>query len=408
MRLIFCDTLDGNNSSLKNKDPLDFAGDGSNIPLEVGDRAVVADASGKAAFYVFKEAPGQSDDGILLVIPNVNPGDFYWWCCGFTKDQIDVPVGTQFDIKNGSEIPPDGFSVTTIPYSEFPFSSWDVFYNGVEKSYYGSALINNVLYVIDGVNLHIWDLTSNAYSTESIDNSHGFDEAPTHCLEYPEGGSDDMITDVHFPSTLSRFLIKERKTSHMPFVFLSPSSSWEDIFGTETIPSMAMRIGKWMFVCSIDPDIGFGKIDILTGEVHKLADFPSAPKDGCMCPDFVQNQIYYVCEDPDYTTMRYSIDEDSWEILTDSPADIGWLHMGWVDQKSRQLILPGLDNNTYIYDILLDTWSTYSHTESVTEGGIPLYYKNLGMVCPFGYENADSSLTHFIIRKDNPTRITKT
>jgi len=408
MRLLFCDTLDGNDSSLKNIDPLDYYGDGSNVPLEVGDRAVVADATGKTAFYILKSAAGQSDSGILILVPNNNPGDFYWSCCGFTKDTIDVPSGTQFNILSGSEIPPGGFTGAVIPYSELPFMSWDVYYDGTEAGYYGCALLGNILHVVTEGDYHRWDLVSNTYTYTAITNTHGFWGCPTHCIESPEGGSENMITDIDDLALLSRFLIDEGVVSHIPFVFVSPATSWADVFGSESTPRMALRIGKWMYVCRYPPDVGFGKVNILTGEVYKLADFPFAPKDGCMCPDFEYNQIYYVSEKPDCHTMRYSIDTDSWEDLATSPADLWWMHMGWIDQKTRQLILPGLDNQTHIYDIVSNTWSSYPYTESPEEGGIPLYYKDFGMVCPFGYFNKDSSLSHFIMRKDNPVRITKT
>lgn len=408
MRLIHCTSLVEGTSALKNVDPLDYKGDGSAIPLEVNDRAIVSEVSGSIAFYILKEAAAQSDNGILLVVPSVNAGDLYWSCCGFTKDSLQAPSGTIYDVFDGSRIPPEGFAGSVIPYSELPFSGWDVWYNGVEMSYYGCALVNNILYVVDASDLHVWDLTSESYSLEATNNTDDMWNTTSHCLENPENGSDNIISDFVEVDHLSRFKIAEREAAHIPFVFISPATNWTDIFGEEGVPWMGVRHGKWHY-WTLDNAVstGFCRVDVTTGEVYKLANMPFAADDGCIVPDFETGQIYYINAGGNSETMRYTPGTDSWGTLAPHSGDLWWMHMSWVDSKNKQIIVPGLDNITNIYDILTDTWESHSHTESVTEGGLPLYYKGLGMICPFGYENPNGALTHFIIKEENPFRIIK-
>lgn len=69
-------SIDGGASgSLDSLNPLDM--DGASDLLVVGDVCVVTEED-TMSHYVAKSASGQSEDAPKIIIPDVNPSDWYW------------------------------------------------------------------------------------------------------------------------------------------------------------------------------------------------------------------------------------------------------------------------------------------------------------------------------------------
>lgn len=411
MRLFGCDSLSGGLSPLKSINPLDCIGDGSNQAISIGDRAVVANASGKVAFYILKEIAGQVDTGIMIVIPQTNPADFVWICCGFTDNSLFALPGHTYQLTESSVIPPKGFIGGSIPYSKLSLHVWDFPYDSSEWNWYASAIKDNKLYVVYASDLMSWDIETGAYLSEVIDNLEEMYYIPGHCT-IDTDGSENLITDFSGDDlTLKRVSISQKIGTHIPFVFGGGLTSWSDALGNGgNIPYIGVRVGNTHYGWSGDtsyPSLKGVKVNVLTGSVTPIADSNIQVIWGMLVPNLYTREIYVLNDAGDTTLQKYDPVIDTWESLAIFTGYIEGIWIGWFDIVTNSLIVPSLDGTTHIYDVLTNTWSVhYTFDGSSCYTGCCLFYKDLGAVWPFSFYE-DVSLRHGIINSKNPYGITK-
>lgn len=412
MRLFACSVISGSLTALNAIDPLDCLGDGSENLLQVGDRAVVTDAYGTIAFYILKSDPGHTNDGLFEVIPVVNSSDFYWECCGYTKQSstaiTDIESGTKFIIPSGSRVPPKYFSGSNISYGDY--SCWELypfFYDSNWETWQGFALKDGVLHTVYGNQYERWDSNTEEFYSATVSNSSYFDYTPSHCLESNDG-SEYIISDIDNASTLSVFNFNTLQGSNLPFTFNGSDTSWLDVLGDNNYPEVCKRYGKWFYSFRGEGFTGFCRVDVLTGDVYKLTSPPIGIYQGATAVDFYNNYIYHINSLGDRSLIRYNISSDSWETLAVFPGgSLGWCYPIFYSDSQNCLVVPTTLNTLYIYDISLNTWFIYGENLYTFKYTSPSnQYRGLGLFSPFGYSST-SARYHGVIKESTPFQIEK-
>ncbi len=421
-RLFSCTSISADeHNSLKEIDAADCIGDGSNVPLVAGDRAVVWDLSGKTVFYALLESAGHTDDGFEEVIPENNPGDFYWKCQGYTKGTFTGALtGNTFDAVGGSQYPPTGFTKTTVPYEELPMHALpDMTFSSDADSlwdYYGWGMYDGYMYIVvhdlymkqkwpDGVMQRIETAES------GIEWYWNFG----HCAE-DVNGSSRYFTEIGSlrtePTVLNRFDMKTQTIDSVPINYPGGWVSWYDYFGDSLDRwTLCMRYKDYQYMIGSEYGSTVAcKVNIFTGDLTELTNANVALDNGCFAIDYTNEYIYFIGTDG--TMQRLTVSSDAWYTCLACPSTGIWEgNVAWLDEVGGEIILPVWNEGTYIYDIALNTWASYTSAETGQidpdfNGGYVGSYKGIGGIWPYGY-SPYPPYRHALIAATNPMRITK-
>ncbi len=417
-RLFGCTSIDaGIKGSLKEIDPLDCYGDGSNVALVVGDRAVLPHYWWQMVFFSLEEASGHTDDDIEEVIPSKNAGDLYWKCRGATKESFSASAGEEFKISVGGAIfAPEGFTLSEIPYSELNYTYFGKPSTSDSYNYPAFGIWNDNCYCLknndlwkqskfedDGVLISV---PEHAWGGNNVNSAH--------CSSIIDG-SEAIISEVVLASmnmVVHRFHMDTETYSSIPVLIPSDSNNFLSVYGDTTLTN-GLRIGKWHYLFgggwSI-PRTGATRIDVLTGKLEELTPIPDpGVNEGIMCPDYLDNGIFIMSKTGEL--YKYDIENDDWETLAVCPNDIDLdtNHVSWFDEPSETILVPLNGEGLWIYDTSLDEWSIEPNIKwnfNTYVFGYNFYYRDFGVVCPLAWTPFDE-FYHAIIPANKCTRITK-
>jgi hypothetical protein len=392
--------------SLKKIDPLDCTGDGSGSLLSAGDMAIVANAVGAIAFYVLKEGTGMMDTGIMVVIPERNPGIFYWACCGSSKNKVTALAGERFLFSGGSKVPPTGFIGGDAPYSMISLQIYDA-PGTADYSWYGVGVVDMIMYVICRDDLWIFNLVTGDFTAETVVNTETMWNTPSHCT-LDEESANYIVDFCGDTSTLKRFNIVSKEASPIPFQFIGGDSSWSSIIGYDGYPWFAIKVGNYYYGWwGDDAATAIGvKVNVLTGVVSRIDDAPGFIDGGVCIPDFDGLHIFFISENS-FEVYRYDITSDTWDSFPNFPGELWWGWCGYFDTESNSLIVPSWGDEVCILDVVTGTWSRYGCTvDDILSDGYAVYYKDIGAIWAFALEDNDGH-KHGLIAKNNPYYIEK-
>lgn len=410
-------------TSLKEVDPTDYLGDGSNLTIPDGTKAIVFGYDSKIIFYSLEFEMGHSDDGIEEVIPENNPSNYYWKCRGFTKDTFTgASTGERFEVPNGSRIAPVGFTFGVLPYFESNVLSLGVENDGSDWSWQGFGIVNGVTYTVasDYLVTNILGRSTYNYNARPDGTTAGvnFGWHPAHCVEGNDG-SEFLITDAGNYSTdvaLSIYDIRKDEYRTLAYVFPNAETTLDDIFiGAGS--GLGMRHKNWHYCITANVSTNkFVRINVLTGDVEILANVPytTTSAGSFLCPRFSDNTLFFLGADDADAICKYDIALDSWDTLAtcSSGGNLWGWDLAFIDEITESLILvvPGL--GSMVYDVVLNSWeldTTIPWDANTLYSSYAFYYKDRGTIWPHGFESLDIANTykHAIIPKNNPAYIVK-
>lgn len=378
--------LAGVSGSLKEIDPLDSVGDGSGLNLAVGDRAWVPNYLGKMLFYSLEEESGHSDNGEIEVIPEKNPGNFYWKRQGYTKNTFSGAfTGEDFNVPTGSPFVPVGFTGAEMSYIE---SSYQVYGPGFPSSgpwYYASALYDGKIFVVTETDIYKMDIlseqltiTPHAGGGDWYWNSGHSDLNTSDSAKYLSHVSNYTVA----PVVLNR-LNMATETVDSISVVLPGGWTWAANYGTDRTGN-SIRVGNYHYLIGGENTnrTGCSKIDVNTGDLTQLANIPGAGAyRGLCCPDFQDNCIYYHSNINNAPLYRYNIDTDThdtlWTVTDGGNAER--YYISWFDNDSNSIIMCTY-NDLRVYDITLQTVTVYPATWNTSQmnDGFTLFYQTVG------------------------------